>query len=139
MDTSTVIAATDTLGRRIAPRRFRTLQEKRRIVAEANVPGVSVAEVARRHGVNANLIFGWKRQDKQGVLGRRSRRGAVKLLPVRVSVEPGEQRTEPARTLPAGTEGRIEITLAGDIRIAVIGAVPVERLERLLVVLRRPS
>jgi transposase len=35
--------------------------EKRRIIAEALVPGASVAEIARRHGVNANLVFNWRR------------------------------------------------------------------------------
>ena len=35
--------------------------EKRQIVAEAVVPGASVAEIARRHGVNANLVFTWRR------------------------------------------------------------------------------
>src|SRR3954451_7863619 len=35
--------------------------EKRRIIAEALLPGASVAEIARRHGVNANLVFNWRR------------------------------------------------------------------------------
>ena len=35
--------------------------EKRRIIAEALLPGASVAEIARRHGVNANLLFNWRR------------------------------------------------------------------------------
>src|SRR3954468_12266767 len=35
--------------------------EKRKIVAEALVPGASVAEIARRHGANANLVFNWRR------------------------------------------------------------------------------
>src|SRR3954470_16524078 len=35
--------------------------EKQRIVAEALLPGASVAEIARRHGVNANLVFNWRR------------------------------------------------------------------------------
>jgi transposase len=36
-------------------------EEKRRIVAEAMVPGASVAEIARRHGMNANLVFTWRK------------------------------------------------------------------------------
>ena len=35
--------------------------EKQKIIAEALVPGASVAEIARRHGVNANLVFNWRR------------------------------------------------------------------------------
>lgn len=36
--------------------------EKRRILAEALKPGACVAAVARRHGLNANLLFTWRRQ-----------------------------------------------------------------------------
>jgi len=35
---------------------------KRQIVAEASAPGVSVASVARRYELNANLIFNWRRR-----------------------------------------------------------------------------
>ena len=68
----------------ISSRRMRTNEEKRRIVEEALVPGASVAAVARRHGVNANLLFGWRRLHKQGLL-KRSREPAVPLLPVQVT------------------------------------------------------
>jgi hypothetical protein len=40
-------------------RRSWSAEEKRQIVDEAMVPGASVAEIARRHGVNANLVFTW--------------------------------------------------------------------------------
>jgi transposase len=66
------------------PRRMRTNEEKRRIVEEALVPGASVAAVARRHGVNANLLFGWRRLHKQGLL-ERSREPTASLLPVHVT------------------------------------------------------
>jgi transposase len=48
-------------GRNRAPRRSWSPEEKRRIVEEAVRPGASVADVARRHGVNANLVFTWKK------------------------------------------------------------------------------
>ena len=35
--------------------------EKRRIVAQTLVPGVSVSQVVRRYDVNANLVFKWLR------------------------------------------------------------------------------
>ena len=42
-------------------RRSWPLEEKRRIVEEAFRPGVSVADVARRHGLNANQVFNWRK------------------------------------------------------------------------------
>lgn len=42
-------------------RRMRTPQEKQALVLEALQPGNSVAAVARKHGVNANLLFAWLR------------------------------------------------------------------------------
>ena len=42
-------------------RRVWSAEEKQRIVDEAVVPGASVADIARRHGVNANLVFTWRK------------------------------------------------------------------------------
>ena len=47
-------------------------EEKRRIVAETYAPGTSVAVVARRHDVNANQVFTWRRQYRRGELGSES-------------------------------------------------------------------
>ena len=47
MDTSTVDGRADTLGRQVVPRRFRSLEEKLSIIAEARVPGASIAAIAR--------------------------------------------------------------------------------------------
>ena len=38
-------------------RRYRTTEEKRRIVEQTLSSRVSVATVARQHGVNANQVF----------------------------------------------------------------------------------
>jgi transposase len=45
------------------------------------VPGASVAAIARKHGVNANLLFGWRRLHKRGLLEQC--REPASLLPVR--------------------------------------------------------
>ena len=105
------------------------------------MPGASVADVARRYGVNANQVFTWRLQQEQGVLGRRKRGRpvAVRLLPVQVSREAGESPAEPGTAPPAEpvNEGRIEITLADGIQIAISGAVPSEQLRQVLAVLKR--
>lgn len=49
-------------------RRRRTPQEKVAIVQETLEPGASVSAVARRHGVNANQVFGWRKQYQEGSL-----------------------------------------------------------------------
>ena len=137
MDTSTVVAqpslATDTLGRRIVPRRFRTVAEKRRIVQEMIDSGCSGAEVARRHGVNANLIFTWRRLHEQGLLAertRRTRKPTVRLLRVKVDA----QGAAPAATVG---ETYVEIELPGGVRVRSFGAVDRAMLESVLTVLRR--
>jgi transposase len=66
-----------------ARRRYRALEEKRRIVEETLGEGASVARVARAHGVNANLVFNWRKLYQAGRLGR----GGAKLLPVKVTRE----------------------------------------------------
>jgi transposase len=48
------------------PRRAWSADEKQRIVEQASVPGASVADVARRHGVNANLVFKWCKTARAG-------------------------------------------------------------------------
>lgn len=65
------------------PRKRRAVAEKRRIVEKTLEPGASVAKVARAHGVNANQVFAWRRQYRQGLLGERQE--TANLLPVHVT------------------------------------------------------
>jgi hypothetical protein len=44
-----------------ASRRSWSREEKRPIVEEASRPGTSVADVARRHGLNSNQVFNWRK------------------------------------------------------------------------------
>ena len=107
---------------------------KRWIVAESYQPGVSVSVVARRHDVNANQVFGWRRQYRElaRVVGG--------FVPVVVSSTEG---AEPAKLLPAPTDtepsasGRIEIALADGSRVTVDRDVDALALSRVLGVLER--
>jgi transposase len=49
-----------------AQRRRRSIEEKRRIVEETLAAGASVARVARRHAVNANQVFYWRKKYREG-------------------------------------------------------------------------
>jgi transposase len=37
---------------------------KKRVVVEALVPGASVANIARAHGLNGNMIFAWRKYSR---------------------------------------------------------------------------
>jgi transposase len=84
MEQSIVVDSEVVGGRGEGRRRWRTVEEKRRIVEEAMAPGASVAQVARLHGVNANQVFLWRRQYQAGDLAVPGSDGP-KLLPVIVS------------------------------------------------------
>jgi transposase len=49
-------------------RLFRSKQERRAIVEETLKPGASVSLVARAHDVNANQVFKWRKQYREGRL-----------------------------------------------------------------------
>jgi len=78
---------------------------KRRLAAAACKAGISVAKLAREHGVNTNLLFNWRRQYRAGKFGvpdpvdletpgaadfpvvATDAEAAVTLLPVRTATE----------------------------------------------------
>jgi len=64
-------------------RRAYTDAFKRQLVAETREPGISIAAVARRHGINANVVFGWLRDPRFGGKG-----APVDFLPVATSTAP---------------------------------------------------
>ena len=142
MDTSGETVATDKLGRRSGPRRKYTIAEKRAMVEETKRRGASVADVAQRHGVNANLLFGWRRLHQQGVLVEEASSGKATLLPVKVSmptVMPSERAKATTAKAPAKEPGggSIEVEFAGGVRLRVRGRVDRPTLVRVMSVLSR--
>jgi transposase len=103
-------------------RRFWSTDEKQKIVAEAMAPGASMAEVARRHDVNPNLLFTWRRKAR----GKQAAgSGAVKLVPVVVTPE----------TTPSAS--RMEIVLTSGERILVGADADASALARIVKALSR--
>jgi len=51
-------------------RRRWTTAQKLKVVSESLAPHASVLEVARRYGLNPNLIYRWRHQEKTGFLSR---------------------------------------------------------------------
>jgi len=100
-------------GRRV--RRWHPISEKLKIVKLTLQPGVSVAEVARAHGVNANQVFTWRRAFERGQLSE----PCAALIPVTVSNPEDETRESEASATSAG--GAIHIELPGRALISVEG------------------
>jgi transposase len=103
-------------------RRFWSGEEKRRIVGQARLPGVSVSQIARRYDVNANLVFKWLRDPRFQTAEETAR-----FLPIEVVSE-----TAPVddRSLPEAS--RIVIELAGGHRLTISGGFDPDRIVRLV-------
>ena len=106
-------------------RRLWTDEEKRSICLQTTAPGVSVAQVALRYTVNANLIFKWLRDPKYQA-GAGSEHAGLRFLPVEIVAE----AKAPAITPVADT--RIEINLAGGHRMRISRRYDPEALARLI-------
>lgn len=97
---------------------------KRQIVAESLAPGASVSAVARRHDINTNMLFTWRRQ-----LGRRQPGGPapagqpLRLLPVSIT------------TQPPASAGSLEIVTPGGYRIIADSHIDAAALKRVVDVL----
>jgi transposase len=105
-------------------RRHRSKQERRQIAEESLQSGASVAVVARRHGVNANQVFHWRKLLHEGRLNLKPAPG--QLMPVRIA-EVIDERTRGA----APHTGVIQIEL-GRMRVRVEGSVDPEALRLVL-------
>ena len=111
------------------PRRMRAIAEKRAIVEETLEPGASVAVVARAHEVNANLVFGWRKLYRQGLLDPESETPAS-LLPVKLAHSPRAHPREASYT------GVMEIELASGDRLHLHGRVDPRELSQVIEILR---
>jgi transposase len=147
------MAAHDGAGER---RRTRSLAERKRIVVEALASGASVAAVARRHGLNANLVFKWIRRSREGWRDRRREPanekpvvvappegGAPAFIPVKLleldeaSAPPrSDVAAKPARPTRRGERrGAMEISLPNGAKVSLDADVDAEALRRVLLAL----
>lgn len=127
----------DTKGSSKRPKRRQWPEAlKRGIVAETLAPGASVSIVARRHDVNANQLFKWRREMAAAELSAAPATtesvGSVAMLPVEIVPEPSEAR-RPER---ARRSGMIEISFACGARVCLRGEVSAETLQRVIELLR---
>ena len=120
-------AASDSARRR---RRLWSDEEKRRIVAETLEPGASVSIVARRHDLNANMLFTWRRQIGTSTLLPAG--DTMTFVPAAIAAE-----TAPAVLPESPVTGRMEIVLADGDRIITGKDVDAAALARVVKVLSR--
>jgi transposase len=137
-------------------RRRWAAEEKRRIVEETRAPGASVSVVARRHDINANLLFKWKRLEEAGepdrpllvgsefvpigVVGRADDGGPALLAGIPGVAYGHRQNGSGEPRGPSGLESRagvIEIDLPDGARIRVDAFVDGRALARVLSALKR--
>lgn len=91
------------------PRQMRTNEEKRRIVEETLAPGISLASVAFKHGVNANLLFSWRRLHRRGLLEQS--RESASWVPVTITPDVEEERAGACYSLRTIALGRTDSLL----------------------------
>lgn len=110
-------------------KRLWTDEEKRSICFQTTAPGASVAQVAQRYAVNANLIFTWLRDARyaQDPALTGSSPSESRFLPEEIVAE-----ARPPLATPV-VENLIEIELAGGHRMRISGGYDPEALTRLIV------
>ncbi|MDP3229693.1 MAG: transposase [Acidovorax sp.] len=109
-------------------KRLWTDEEKRSICFQTTASGVSVAQVALRYAVNANLIFKWRRDPRYApdpVLAPGLPEGS-RFLPVEIVAEARAPAAAPV------ADNCIEIELAGGHRMRISGGYDPEALARLI-------
>ena len=120
------------------PVRYRShsLEEKRRVVHECLTSGDSVSIIARRHNLNANQVFHWRKQHERGELGPRLETStALRLLAVRIEDPATPEPPSVTPAPPALPTSWIEIECARPYRVRVHGAVDRAALSTVLKIL----
>jgi transposase len=104
-------------------RRFWDDEEKRRIVMQTRLPGVSVSQVARRYDVNTNMVFTWLRDPRF----KPPPDAPASFLPVEVLPAPAVVADH-----AVALDGQIEITLANGHRLSLRGSFDPDAVSRLV-------
>ena len=140
MDTTTEpVEKSAGVGR--APRQRHSRAFKRQMVRLTLEPGASVARIALDHGLNANLLFNWRRlyllRARPPLRARSSL--TPPMLPVKVGGGGEDRAATPRHPAPMASESAvIEIELGGA-RILVRSGVDVQALRTVVDVLWRRS
>jgi len=96
---------------KVAKRRRYEAELKAQVVAECDAPGASVAKVAMAHGINANIVHGWR---KRGIQARGAPRieSSADACPMPAAFVPIALPAEPAISATSATSAEIRIELS---------------------------
>jgi transposase len=102
-------------------------EEKRSICLQTAAREVSVAQVARRYALNANLIFKWLRDARYAPGQAQAAADTPCFLPVGIV-----DHARPKESRPVTAESLLEFELAGGHRLRISGSYDPEALARLI-------
>jgi len=113
-------------GKKGQKKRFWSDEEKRSICEQTRTPGVSVAQVARRYAMNANLIHKWLHDPRFAPDEEAAEVEAAGFLPIEIEgvASPPALPQLPAPPSVSGaplSAERVDITLSDGRRILVEG------------------
>lgn len=121
-------------GKKGQKKRFWSDEEKISICVQSCAPGVSVAQVARRYAMNANLIHKWLRDPKFAPDPEHVEAEAIEascFLPVEIIDQRQNEGVAPALDAKP-VQSAIEIDIAGGHQLRIIGSYDPEALARLI-------
>ena len=125
-------------------RRRWSVADKLRIVAEADEPGATVAEVARRHEISRSILWAWRKQARAGVLTTPDSLGFLPVVvdaagavdaPITAANAPSSVSV-PADAPPPPDQRAITITLANGTRLEISAALSLPALSCIIGALR---
>jgi transposase len=103
-------------------RRRWTAEAKGRVIEETLRPGANIAEIARRHGLMPQQLYGWR----SAARARETASGAV-FVPMEVDDDAG---------MVEATKGSVVVVQAGGMVIHVPAGVRADHIERVLLAVR---
>ena len=113
-------------------RRLWTDEEKRSICVQTTAPDVSVAQVARRYALNANMIFKWLWDARYAPGSAQVFVDAPVFLPVEIVNPARAAAARPILPSKVLSDCLLEIEIAGGHRLRVSGSYDPEALARLI-------
>ena len=101
-----------------------TAQQKARIVSETFQPGVTVRDVAQRHGVRAKLVSNWRTQARAGKLALFDPQDSPDFVPLVVE-------SVPPKLCPADAGGQLDVVV-GEVTVRLDNSIDVARLAQIV-------